>query len=158
VLTVPLKTTDSHFTLFRLISLPTQISFDKFVKYSVDYAFFALKHSRRSYLLLTEADYSLCDKGIITICLAETAVYSSQSLKCESSLFFFKQRTPTVYVDGSSSFTAAHRFCNVMVNYGSTIFLNNNRKLCDAPMTIRKCFVPCHLPEMGYYITPLDVT
>jgi len=42
VLTVSLKTTDSHFTLFRLIALPTQISFEKFVKYSVDYAFFAL--------------------------------------------------------------------------------------------------------------------
>ena len=41
VLTVPLKTTDSHFTLFRLIALPTQIFPDKFVKYSVDYAFFA---------------------------------------------------------------------------------------------------------------------
>jgi len=88
VLTIPLKTTDSHFTLFRLIDLPTQISPDKFAKYSVDYAFFALQHSRRSYLLLTEADYSRCDKGSITICPAESAVYSSQSLKCESSLFF----------------------------------------------------------------------
>ena len=36
VLTIPLKTADSHFTLFRLIALPTQISPDKFVKYSVD--------------------------------------------------------------------------------------------------------------------------
>jgi len=88
VLTVPLKTTDSHFTLFRLIAFPTQISPDKFVKYSVDYALFALKHRRRSYLLLTEADYSRCDKGSITICPAETAMYSSQSLNCESSLFF----------------------------------------------------------------------
>ena len=30
VLTVPLKTTDSHFTSFRLIALTTQISPDKF--------------------------------------------------------------------------------------------------------------------------------
>jgi hypothetical protein len=81
VLTVPLKNTDSHFTLFRLIALPTQISFEKFVKYSVDCAFFALQHSRRSYILLTEADYIRCDKEIITICPAESAVYSSQSLK-----------------------------------------------------------------------------
>ena len=88
MLTIPLKTSDSHFTLFRLIALPSQISPDKFFKYSVDYAFFALQHSRRSYLLLTEADYSRCDKGSITICPAETAVYSSQSLKGESSLFF----------------------------------------------------------------------
>jgi len=86
VLTVLLKTTDSRFTSFRLIALPTQIS--PVVKYSVDYAFFALQHSRRSYLLFTEADYGLCDKGSITVCPAETAVYNSQSLKCESSLFF----------------------------------------------------------------------
>ena len=44
VLTTPLKTTDSHFTLFRLIVLPTQISLDKFVKFSVDFNFFALQH------------------------------------------------------------------------------------------------------------------
>jgi len=88
VLTVPLRTMDSHFTLLRLIALPTQISFDKFVKYLVDYAFFVLQHSQQSYLLFTEADYSCCDKGSITICPAETAVYNLQSLKCESSLFF----------------------------------------------------------------------
>jgi len=87
VWSVPLKTTDSHFTLFRLIALPTQIFPDKFVKYSVHYAFFALQHNRRSYLLLTEADNSRCDKEGITICPAETAVYNSQPLTCESSLF-----------------------------------------------------------------------
>ena len=148
VWSVPMKATDSHFTLFRLIALPTQISPDKFVKYSVDYAFFALQHSRRSYLLFTEADYSRCDKGNITICPAGTAGYSSQSLKCESSLFF-QAENAKFCVDGSSSFTTGHRFCNVMVNYGSTIFLNNNESLCAAPMTTSKCFVPCHLPEMG---------
>jgi len=42
----------------------------------VDYAFFALQHSRLSYLPLTEAYYSRCDEGVITICPAETAVYS----------------------------------------------------------------------------------
>ena len=93
VWSVPLKTTDSHFTLLRLIALPTQISPDKFIKYSVDYAFFALQRSRRSYLLLTEADYSRCDKRSITICPAETAVCNSQSLKCESSLFFQTENT-----------------------------------------------------------------
>ena len=46
VLKIPLKTTDIHFTLFRLIALPTQIFPDEFVKYSVDYTFFALQHSR----------------------------------------------------------------------------------------------------------------
>jgi len=70
-----------------LIALPTQVFPDKFVKYSVYYAFFALQLSRRSYLLLTEADYSRCDKRSITICSAETAVYNSQSLTCESSHF-----------------------------------------------------------------------
>ena len=93
VLTVPLKTADIYFTLFRLIALPTQISPDKFVKYSVDFEFFALQHKRRSYLLLIEGDYNRCEKGSITICPATTAVYNTQSLKCEASLFFRTEGT-----------------------------------------------------------------
>ena len=72
VLTIPLKTADSYFTLYKLIALPTQIFSDKFVRYSVDYEYLALQHKRRSYLLFTEADYSDCDKGSVTICAATT--------------------------------------------------------------------------------------
>ena len=93
VLTIPLKTADSYFTLFRLITLPTQISPNKFVKYSVDFEIFALQHKRRSYLLLTERDYNRCEKGSITICPAKTAVYNTQLLKCEASLFFRTEGT-----------------------------------------------------------------
>jgi len=88
ILSVPLKTTDSHFTLFRLISLPTSISSGKFVTYSIDYPYFALQPNQRSYLLLTEAEYNRCSKGKITLCTSRTVIHSSQSLNCESSLFF----------------------------------------------------------------------
>ena len=39
-------------------------------------------------MLFTEADYKGCEKGSITICAATTAVYNTQALKCEASLFF----------------------------------------------------------------------
>ena len=42
VLTVSLKTTDRYFTSFRLIAFRTQISPDKFVKYSLDYNLFCV--------------------------------------------------------------------------------------------------------------------
>ena len=88
VLTIPLKTADSYFTLFKLIPLPMQIAPDKFVRYSVNFEYLALQHKRRSYLLFTEADYSGCDKGSVTICAAKTTAYNTQTLTCEASLFF----------------------------------------------------------------------
>ena len=74
VLTIPLKTADSYFTLFKLIFLPTQISPERFIKYSLDFEYFALQHKRRSYLLFTEADYECCEKGRMKLCAATTAV------------------------------------------------------------------------------------
>ena len=88
VLTVPLKTADSHFTLFKLYALPTLVSPGKFVTYTIDYPYLALQPDQRSYLLLTEAEYNRCNKGRITLCFERTVVYSSQLLNCEASLFF----------------------------------------------------------------------
>ena len=53
----------------------------------MDFEYLALQHKRRSYLLFTEADYSGCDKGSVTICAATTTAYNTQTLTCEVSLF-----------------------------------------------------------------------
>jgi len=93
ILHVPLQTTERHYTLFRLITLPICVTADKFVRYSVDYTYFGLQHNQQTYLLLTEAGYSRCNKGNVVICKADIAVYDSQTNTCESSFFFKAEGT-----------------------------------------------------------------
>lgn len=154
VLTVPLKWANLHFTLFRLITLPIQISSDKFVKYLVYYSYFALQHSRRVYTLFTEADYKRCSRESITICPEETAVYRSQSLICEVSLFFPTEST--------------YRVCRrKLIFHHQTSFLQRHGELCvyyfpkQHQITLR-CIkhnnqvLHTLSPEVGYSTTPLD--
>jgi hypothetical protein len=62
LLNVPLKSANRYFTFFKVISLPTRVSSDKFVQYSVDYSYLGLQNRQRAYLMLTERDYSHCKK------------------------------------------------------------------------------------------------
>jgi len=99
-LNVPLKSANRYFTLFKVISLPTRASFDKFVQYSVDYSYLGIQNSQRAYLMLTEADYSRCKKASITICPANMPVLNTQTVTCLSSLFF-QSAILTVSANGS---------------------------------------------------------
>jgi len=77
--------------------LPTLVFFYKFAQYVVDFSYFGLQVSQRAYLMLTEADYSHCEKkGSITICPAVTPVYSAQTVTFLSSLFFQSTNTHRV--------------------------------------------------------------
>jgi len=96
LLNVPLKSANHYFTLFKVISLPTRVSFNKFVQYSVDYSYLGIQNSQRAYLMLTEADYSRCKKASITICPANMPVYNTQKVTCLSSLFFQSANTRRV--------------------------------------------------------------
>ena len=89
LLHISLKSANHHFTLFKLINLPTLVFSEKFTQYIVDYSYFA-------YLMLTETDYRHCKKGSITIRPANTPVYSAQTLMCMSSLFFHSTITHRV--------------------------------------------------------------
>jgi len=88
VIHVPLKTVDRHFTIYKLLVFPTRISDNKFVKYSIEFPYFRLSYNQHDFILLTEADLSHCKINSITVCPADVAVYNSQTLNCESSLFF----------------------------------------------------------------------
>jgi len=93
---VPLKSANRYFTLFKVITLPTLVSSDKFAQYVVDYSYFGLQISHRAYLMLTETAYSHCKKGSITICPANMPVYSTQTMTCLSSLNFQNTNTHRV--------------------------------------------------------------
>ena len=88
ILNVPLKTASRYFVLHKIIALPARISDDKFAQYTLDFLYFGLDNIQRNYILFTEADLSYCSKGSITVCPANTAIYSTQVVTCESSLFF----------------------------------------------------------------------
>jgi len=88
VIHVPLKTVDRHFTIYKLFVFSTRISDNKFVKYSTEFPYFGLSDNQHDFILLTEADLSHCKINGITVCPAEVAIYNSQTLNCESSLFF----------------------------------------------------------------------
>jgi len=74
ILEVPLKTESQHFTLFRIIALPTRILNDTFASYRLEYDYFGLSHSQRDYILMTAADVQKYDAGSITICPADRAL------------------------------------------------------------------------------------
>jgi len=87
VIHVPLKTVDQHFAIYKLFVFPTRIC-DKLVKYSIEFPYFCLSDNQHNFMLLTEADLCHCKINGITVCPSDVAIYNSQTLNCESSLFF----------------------------------------------------------------------
>ena len=65
---IPLKTASQHFTLHKLIDLPTRILENKFITYVHDYDYLALSFNQRDFALLMEADLKSCSTGILTVC------------------------------------------------------------------------------------------
>ena len=96
LLNVHLKLAHRYFTLFKVMYLPTRLSSDKFLQYSVDCSYLEFQNSQRAYLMLTETNYSHCKRGSITICSANVTKYNTQTVTCLSSLFFQSANTHRV--------------------------------------------------------------
>jgi hypothetical protein len=88
IVNVPLKTASQQFTLYKIIGLPSRMSDNNFVKYSIDFPYFGIDDSHRDSILLTEAHRGSCTKSSITLCPADIAIYNVQTVTRESSLFF----------------------------------------------------------------------
>jgi len=71
-----------------VIALPTQILNDTFVQYLLDYPYTGIDGIQRNYILLTETELKLCTESGITMCPANRAIFSTQVITCETSLFF----------------------------------------------------------------------
>jgi hypothetical protein len=67
-MSVPLKTANSYFTLYKIIALPTRVSDGKLIQYFVNFPYFALSHNQRNFILTTEADLRRCTEGTVTVC------------------------------------------------------------------------------------------
>ena len=91
ILDVPLKTANRQFLLYKILALPIQVSNGTFVQYIPEFSYFGVDHIQRSYILFTEVEISRCTQNSITICPADTAVYSTQVITCAFSLYLQKQ-------------------------------------------------------------------
>ena len=92
LLTVPMKTFDRHFTLYRLVTLPHRVGNSRnFVQLMVDFPYLLIGDSKQRYLLYTQADVERCTGKSISVCPVDTQVYSTAVLTCELSLFFQKE-------------------------------------------------------------------
>jgi hypothetical protein len=99
IISIPLKTFDRDYTLYRLITLPFKIAeLNKYVQLVAEYPYLLLDDSKQRFLRWTEADLAQCSGKNFAICPADSAVLSSTILTCESSLFFRKMK-PEFCVD-----------------------------------------------------------
>ena len=118
VMTIPLKTSSQHFTLHKLIVLPTRVSESKFIEYVHDFTYLALSFNQRDFALLKEADLLHCSTGMLTVCPLNVPLYDSKVPACEAQLYFqmseekpacrrrllINHRTPILYRHGTSWF------------------------------------------------------
>jgi hypothetical protein len=88
ILSVPLKTVNCHFMLYKILALPTWISNSTFIQYLPDFLYFGIDHIQRNYILFTEVEFSYCTHGSIPVCPANKAIYCTWMITCEASLFF----------------------------------------------------------------------
>jgi hypothetical protein len=88
IITVTVKSTDRHFALYKVVTLPERISSNRFVCCLIDYPYFGIHNSQLDCLLLTEEQYSHCTSGNIVISPIYTANYNARTLSCASSLYF----------------------------------------------------------------------
>jgi hypothetical protein len=87
IIHIPLKSIDLSFTLYKINVLPERISSDKFVQYVIEYPYLAIQVSQQGYIHFAEKDYSNCVLSSITVCPFDSAIFNTQRLTCEASLF-----------------------------------------------------------------------
>jgi len=116
---VPLKTVESYFSLYKIIALPMRLIDDKLIRYQIDFPYFGLNHNQHDNVLLNEADLRRCTVSM-TVCPANMAVYSTQIVSCESSLFF---QTADSYRVCRKSLLVSHSM-PTLLNHESTWMYN----------------------------------
>ena len=86
IMTIPLKTANQHFALYKIIVLLSCTFGNNFARF--EFPYFGIDDSQRDYILFTETRRSRCTINSITLCPADVPIYSQQVVTCESSLFF----------------------------------------------------------------------
>jgi hypothetical protein len=87
-MSLPIKTVNQQFTLYKLVIMPSRILKDKFMEYNTEFSHFKLSFSQRDYILIKEEHLQQCVRGSLTICPGNVALHDVNTLTCEASLFF----------------------------------------------------------------------
>ena len=118
VMIIPLKTASQHFTLHKLIVLPTIVAESKFIEFVNDFTYLALAFNQHDFALLKEDDLQHCSTGMFTVCSLNVFLYDSKEPACEAQLYFqmsgkkpacgrrllINHRAPILYRHGASWF------------------------------------------------------
>jgi hypothetical protein len=120
------------------------------VKYTVDCSYFGLESSEHDYILFKETDLLNCATGEVTVCPANTAIYSAKTSKCLASIFFpdynLQQSVPKTPTNKSSN---SQTFRNIN-HYGCFIFRSNDKLFSAALKAGRLGRL-----AMNYFLTPV---
>ena len=93
VLSVPLKTVNRQYELYKMVLLPTRIS-DNYAQFEIGCDYFCVNFLQRTYLTMTEVDVLKCRGEGVMICPANQAVYSTEIDSCSLSPIFTAHARP----------------------------------------------------------------
>ena len=79
IISVPLKTANYYFTLYKVVTLPERMSYNKFVQYIVNYPYFGL-HNNECDILFAEEYFNHCIQSSIVVCPVYSAIYNVQTM------------------------------------------------------------------------------
>jgi hypothetical protein len=96
-ISVPVKTYDRHFTMFKIITLPHEIERPgQYVQLETVYPFLLVDEVKQHFLRLREAEVNRGTGTRLVICRVDTAILRITSLTCELSLYFQKNESRTL--------------------------------------------------------------
>jgi len=87
IMSVPNKTANQHFTVFKIIALPNRIRKDEFVLYQFAFPYFVNGSRQRDYALLTEKELQQCSTSTVRVCSISTTFYDANCYMYIGSIF-----------------------------------------------------------------------
>jgi len=95
---VLLKTFERHFDLYKLITFPHRISnLDNYFQLNAEFDNLVLDDTNQRFLLWKDADIKKSKGKGLMVCPADKPIYGSNILTCDSSLYFQRDETRTLY-------------------------------------------------------------
>ena len=128
VMSVPLKTYERHFYMYKLITFHHKISnLDNYFQLTAEYDNLVLDDSNERFLLWKEADLKKCRGKGIMICPADKPIYGRNVLTCESSLYFQRETKLGLYAAGGYSRRNSPQYSSDTPKTGYTASATNIR-------------------------------
>jgi len=124
IVSVPLKSTDRYFTLYKIVTLPEYISFNRYVQYLTDYPYFAIHSYQLDYLLFTEEQYIIALEAA-SLYVQYTRLFTTPRLYLVNLVCTYSIQRTTNCVKGNYCCTSNHRFFKDMAHIGFLIFPRN---------------------------------